>query len=210
MKAVPLNHLKLTGAARKAFASKTPSKIPVSGNQVQSSKRRNKTTLNSKKYSKLPSSSTSANSPSATGDSSSTNSSTSLPASSSSPTSGSSSSPASSYTHLGSAYSAAMRERFSRLSTKCCICKTHQPERLLLCDKEGCLKTYHLKCLGLSIVPQEIWRCPMHFCAFCDGEPVTWCNYCPTGYCEECHRIYPKPDYYNCRHLGYHGPAIFS
>ncbi|GBN26763.1 hypothetical protein AVEN_138069-1 [Araneus ventricosus] len=161
MKAVPLNHLKLTGAARKAFASKTPSKIPVSGNQVQSSKRRNKTTLNSKKYSKLPSSSTSANSPSATGDSSSTNSSTSLPASSlsppassSSPTSGSSSSPASSYTHLGSAYSAAMRERFSRLSTKCCICKTHQPERLLLCDKEGCLKTYHLKCLGLSIVPQ--------------------------------------------------------
>ncbi|CAL1265237.1 unnamed protein product [Larinioides sclopetarius] len=135
------NNLKLTGAARKAFTSKTPpSKIPVSGNQVQSSKRRNKkTTLNSKKYSKCPSSSISVNSPSANGDSSSTNSST--------------SSSASSYTHLGSAYSPAMRERFSKMSTKCSICKSQEPDRLFLCSKGGCLKTYHLRCLGLSIVP---------------------------------------------------------
>ncbi|KFM62539.1 Histone-lysine N-methyltransferase, H3 lysine-36 and H4 lysine-20 specific, partial [Stegodyphus mimosarum] len=74
-------------------------------------------------------------------------------------------------------------EAYEREDNHCFICKS--PGSLILCDKEGCIRAYHIRCLGLSRVPEGDWMCPWHFCSSCASEAYRFCLNCPVSYCRK-------------------------
>lgn len=59
---------------------------------------------------------------------------------------------------------------------------------LVVCDREDCLRVYHLKCLKLTQVPDGTWECPIHVCATCkeriSPSDVFPCLLCGSSYCK--------------------------
>ena len=58
---------------------------------------------------------------------------------------------------------------------------------LLLCDRIGCSKAYHLHCVSRKLTPARNtrWECPRHYCKTCQKEASTSCVLCPLSYCEQ-------------------------
>ncbi|XP_035208730.1 histone-lysine N-methyltransferase NSD2-like, partial [Stegodyphus dumicola] len=65
----------------------------------------------------------------------------------------------------------------------CFICKN--PGSLLLCDKKGCIRAYHIRCIGMETIPKGDWMCPWHFCSSCPMEAYLFCSNCPVSYCRK-------------------------
>jgi hypothetical protein len=67
----------------------------------------------------------------------------------------------------------------------CYICK--DGGNLLICDRDGCGKVYHLVCVDLPDFPPGRWECPRHHCRekSCDApaHPLYRCVKCPGSYC---------------------------
>lgn len=57
---------------------------------------------------------------------------------------------------------------------------------LLMCDREGCSKSYHLQCVTRKLTPAHNtrWECPRHYCKTCQKGASASCSLCPTSYCE--------------------------
>lgn len=58
---------------------------------------------------------------------------------------------------------------------------------LMMCDQEGCLKSYHAACLSYEKVPEGTWVCPRHECMkdACHEPASTLCSVCPNSLCKE-------------------------
>ena len=41
---------------------------------------------------------------------------------------------------------------------------------LIICERRGCRRVYHVDCAGLKEVPRGRWECPVHFCAVCGDD----------------------------------------
>lgn len=54
---------------------------------------------------------------------------------------------------------------------------------LVMCDRGGCPKVYHLHCLKLSKPPHGKWDCPWHHCDECGKPAVIMCTECPNSFC---------------------------
>ncbi|XP_062572179.1 histone-lysine N-methyltransferase NSD2-like [Saccostrea cucullata] len=54
---------------------------------------------------------------------------------------------------------------------------------LVMCDRTGCPKVYHLHCLKLSKPPHGKWDCPWHHCDECGKPAVMMCAECPNSFC---------------------------
>ncbi|XP_060071280.1 histone-lysine N-methyltransferase NSD2-like [Ylistrum balloti] len=55
---------------------------------------------------------------------------------------------------------------------------------LVMCDKAGCPKVYHLQCLKLNRPPHGSWYCPWHHCDTCGKMAVKMCQECPNSFCQ--------------------------
>ncbi|XP_033756392.1 histone-lysine N-methyltransferase NSD2-like [Pecten maximus] len=55
---------------------------------------------------------------------------------------------------------------------------------LVMCDKAGCPKVYHLQCLKLNRPPHGSWYCPWHHCDTCGKVAVNMCQECPNSFCQ--------------------------
>ncbi|XP_013784275.2 LOW QUALITY PROTEIN: histone-lysine N-methyltransferase NSD2-like [Limulus polyphemus] len=56
---------------------------------------------------------------------------------------------------------------------------------ILMCDRKGCPKAYHLNCLSLTKPPYGKWECPWHHCDECGKTSVMLCVECPNSFCKE-------------------------
>ncbi|KAK3095090.1 hypothetical protein FSP39_010180 [Pinctada imbricata] len=56
---------------------------------------------------------------------------------------------------------------------------------LVMCDRTGCPKVYHLHCLKLSKPPHGKWDCPWHHCDECGRQATTMCVECPNSFCQD-------------------------
>ncbi|XP_076345841.1 histone-lysine N-methyltransferase NSD2-like isoform X2 [Tachypleus tridentatus] len=56
---------------------------------------------------------------------------------------------------------------------------------ILMCDRKGCPKAYHLNCLNLTKPPYGKWECPWHHCDECGKTSVMLCAECPNSFCKE-------------------------
>ncbi|XP_035226976.1 uncharacterized protein LOC118199272 [Stegodyphus dumicola] len=65
----------------------------------------------------------------------------------------------------------------------CFICKN--PGSLLLCDKKGCIRAYHIRCIGMETIPEGDWMCPLHICSICCSVAYYFCSNCPVSYCQK-------------------------
>ncbi|XP_066535463.1 histone-lysine N-methyltransferase NSD2 [Hoplias malabaricus] len=55
---------------------------------------------------------------------------------------------------------------------------------LVLCDKKGCTKAYHLSCLDRTKRPFGRWDCPWHHCDVCGKPSDAFCQQCPNSFCK--------------------------
>ncbi|KAI4892089.1 hypothetical protein NFI96_022395 [Prochilodus magdalenae] len=55
---------------------------------------------------------------------------------------------------------------------------------LVLCDKKGCTKAYHLSCLDRTKRPFGRWDCPWHHCDVCGKPSDAFCQHCPNSFCK--------------------------
>uniref|UniRef100_A0A8B9LPD7 Nuclear receptor binding SET domain protein 2 n=1 Tax=Astyanax mexicanus TaxID=7994 RepID=A0A8B9LPD7_ASTMX len=56
--------------------------------------------------------------------------------------------------------------------------------QLVLCDKKGCTKAYHLSCLDRTKRPFGRWDCPWHHCDVCGKPSDAFCQHCPNSFCK--------------------------
>lgn len=56
--------------------------------------------------------------------------------------------------------------------------------QLVLCDKKGCTKAYHLSCLDRTKRPFGRWDCPWHHCDVCGKNSDAFCQLCPNSFCK--------------------------
>ncbi|KAM9477375.1 histone-lysine N-methyltransferase NSD2 isoform 2-T3 [Clarias gariepinus] len=56
--------------------------------------------------------------------------------------------------------------------------------QLVLCDRKGCTKAYHLSCLDLTKRPFGRWDCPWHHCDVCGKPSDAFCQLCPNSFCK--------------------------
>uniref|UniRef100_H3ARX4 Histone-lysine N-methyltransferase, H3 lysine-36 specific n=1 Tax=Latimeria chalumnae TaxID=7897 RepID=H3ARX4_LATCH len=59
------------------------------------------------------------------------------------------------------------------------------PGQLVSCKKPGCPKVYHADCLNLKKRPAGRWECPWHQCDMCGQEAASFCEMCPSSFCEK-------------------------
>ncbi|XP_069553174.1 histone-lysine N-methyltransferase, H3 lysine-36 specific [Brachyistius frenatus] len=57
--------------------------------------------------------------------------------------------------------------------------------QIVSCKKPGCPKVYHADCLNLAKRPAGRWECPWHQCDICGKEAASFCEMCPSSYCQE-------------------------
>ncbi|XP_053334327.1 histone-lysine N-methyltransferase, H3 lysine-36 specific [Clarias gariepinus] len=57
--------------------------------------------------------------------------------------------------------------------------------QIISCKKPGCPKVYHADCLNLSKRPAGRWECPWHQCNECGKEAASFCEMCPSSYCQQ-------------------------
>uniref|UniRef100_T2MHJ6 Probable histone-lysine N-methyltransferase NSD2 n=1 Tax=Hydra vulgaris TaxID=6087 RepID=T2MHJ6_HYDVU len=55
---------------------------------------------------------------------------------------------------------------------------------LIMCSRNKCSKTYHIKCLKLDKRPYGRWECPWHYCDVCGKLAKSLCVLCPNSYCD--------------------------
>ncbi|XP_030628225.1 histone-lysine N-methyltransferase NSD2 [Chanos chanos] len=55
---------------------------------------------------------------------------------------------------------------------------------LVLCDRKGCTKAYHLSCLDRTKRPFGRWDCPWHHCDVCGKNSDAFCQLCPNSFCK--------------------------
>ncbi|TSW48756.1 Histone-lysine N-methyltransferase NSD2 [Bagarius yarrelli] len=56
--------------------------------------------------------------------------------------------------------------------------------QLVLCDRKGCTKAYHLSCLDRTKRPFGRWDCPWHHCDVCGKPSESFCHLCPNSFCK--------------------------
>ncbi|XP_028832092.1 histone-lysine N-methyltransferase NSD2 isoform X2 [Denticeps clupeoides] len=56
--------------------------------------------------------------------------------------------------------------------------------KLVLCDRKGCTKAYHLSCLDRTKRPFGRWDCPWHHCDVCGKNSDAFCHLCPNSFCK--------------------------
>uniref|UniRef100_A0AAV2J9N8 Zinc finger PHD-type domain-containing protein n=1 Tax=Knipowitschia caucasica TaxID=637954 RepID=A0AAV2J9N8_KNICA len=56
--------------------------------------------------------------------------------------------------------------------------------QLVSCKKPGCPKVYHADCLQLTRRPAGRWECPRHQCDSCGKEAKSFCEICPSSFCD--------------------------
>ncbi|KAK3573879.1 hypothetical protein QTP86_032857 [Hemibagrus guttatus] len=56
--------------------------------------------------------------------------------------------------------------------------------QLVLCDRKGCTKAYHLSCLDRTKRPFGRWDCPWHHCDVCGKPSEAFCQLCPNSFCK--------------------------
>ncbi|GAA6110545.1 histone-lysine N-methyltransferase NSD2 [Tachysurus ichikawai] len=56
--------------------------------------------------------------------------------------------------------------------------------QLVLCDRKGCTKAYHLSCLDRTKRPFGRWDCPWHHCDVCGKPSEAFCQRCPNSFCK--------------------------
>ncbi|KAJ8348446.1 hypothetical protein SKAU_G00270350 [Synaphobranchus kaupii] len=57
--------------------------------------------------------------------------------------------------------------------------------QIVSCKKPGCPKVYHADCLNLTKRPAGRWECPWHQCDVCGGEAASFCEMCPSSFCQK-------------------------
>ncbi|XP_061581099.1 histone-lysine N-methyltransferase, H3 lysine-36 specific isoform X2 [Cololabis saira] len=57
--------------------------------------------------------------------------------------------------------------------------------QIVSCKKPGCPKVYHADCLHLAKRPAGRWECPWHQCDICGKEAASFCEMCPSSFCNE-------------------------
>ncbi|KAJ0004066.1 hypothetical protein NQD34_010280 [Periophthalmus magnuspinnatus] len=57
--------------------------------------------------------------------------------------------------------------------------------QLVSCKKPGCPKVYHADCLQLTRRPAGRWECPRHQCDICSKEAKSYCEMCPSSFCDQ-------------------------
>lgn len=57
--------------------------------------------------------------------------------------------------------------------------------QLVSCKKPGCPKVYHADCLQLTRRPAGRWECPRHQCDICGKEAKSYCEICPSSFCDQ-------------------------
>ncbi|KAM9781654.1 uncharacterized protein nsd1b isoform X1 [Syngnathus typhle] len=57
--------------------------------------------------------------------------------------------------------------------------------QMVSCKKPGCPKVYHADCLNLTRRPAGRWECPRHQCDICGKEALSFCEACPSSFCEQ-------------------------
>ncbi|GFX89515.1 histone-lysine N-methyltransferase, H3 lysine-36 and H4 lysine-20 specific [Trichonephila clavipes] len=78
----------------------------------------------------------------------------------------------------------------------CFSCR--RPGSLLLCDKEGCVRAFHLRCVNMASVPSGNWICPLHFCFICKKSSSIFCVLCSTSYCSVCWSLESNSKLHTC------------
>ena len=63
---------------------------------------------------------------------------------------------------------------------------------LIMCDKKGCPKSYHLSCVNRDSIPRGRWNCPYHHCDECGKASNQFCSQCPTSFCPAHHKNMAK------------------
>ncbi|XP_048853645.1 histone-lysine N-methyltransferase, H3 lysine-36 specific isoform X5 [Brienomyrus brachyistius] len=56
--------------------------------------------------------------------------------------------------------------------------------QIISCKKPSCPKVYHADCLNLTKRPAGRWECPWHQCDACGTEAASFCEMCPSSFCE--------------------------
>ncbi|GAB6024936.1 Histone-lysine N-methyltransferase NSD3 [Chamberlinius hualienensis] len=56
---------------------------------------------------------------------------------------------------------------------------------LVLCDRKGCTKAFHLDCLDMKKTPHGRWECPWHHCYHCGKPSSALCLICPNSFCKD-------------------------
>ncbi|XP_077589499.1 histone-lysine N-methyltransferase, H3 lysine-36 specific-like [Stigmatopora nigra] len=56
--------------------------------------------------------------------------------------------------------------------------------QIVTCKKPGCPKVYHADCLNLAKRPAGRWECPWHQCDICGQEACSFCEMCPSSFCQ--------------------------
>uniref|UniRef100_A0A3Q3EP01 Nuclear receptor binding SET domain protein 1b n=1 Tax=Labrus bergylta TaxID=56723 RepID=A0A3Q3EP01_9LABR len=57
--------------------------------------------------------------------------------------------------------------------------------QMVSCKRPGCPKVYHADCLNLTKRPAGRWECPWHQCDICGKEAASFCEMCPSSYCNK-------------------------
>ncbi|XP_068457235.1 uncharacterized protein nsd1b [Clinocottus analis] len=55
--------------------------------------------------------------------------------------------------------------------------------QMVSCKRPGCPKVYHADCLNLTKRPAGRWECPWHQCDVCNKDAASFCEMCPSSYC---------------------------